>query len=115
MSTSSCSHDISSLSAYDPSPEDAEQYLKRFCTEMLPSFPFIRFHNSVNAPQLRQERPFLFYCIIVVASRSSPQRQALANDIKRMVMDQVISEHGANTTFLLGLLVLLSWLVVRAH
>jgi len=113
MSTISYSHDASTLSVYDPSPDDAEQYLKRFCTEMLPGFPFIRFQNSVSAQQLRQERPFLFYCITVVTSRSSPQRRALGNDIKRMVMDQAISEHGVNTTFLLGLLVLLSWLVVH--
>lgn len=61
----------------EPSPVEAEEYLINFHTCKSKYFPFVAIPSNTGAQQLRQERPFLWLCIMAVSSKSTAQQQLL--------------------------------------
>jgi hypothetical protein len=58
---------------FEPSLEEADEFLKIFRTQMMEYFPFIIMSTSTTAKELRLQRPFLWLCIMAVTSKSSVQ------------------------------------------
>ena len=94
----------------EPSSEEAEECLTYFRDNMLKYFAFL--HIPGEAKVLRQERPFLFLCIMAARSQSTRTKVALGERIKQILAQRVILDNdpGAiNLDLLLGLLTFLAW------
>ncbi|GLA30820.1 hypothetical protein AnigIFM63326_009255 [Aspergillus niger] len=97
----------SNLDSLEFSPEES---LDIFRTRMLQYFPFL--HLPSNAQWMRQERPFLFLCIMAVTCPSIPTKLALGEKIRKIATERMFlsSDPGAvNLDLLLGLLTVLAW------
>ncbi|RDW65074.1 hypothetical protein BP6252_10725 [Coleophoma cylindrospora] len=95
--------------AVEISPVDAEEYLANFRTLNLKYFPFCYISPAAGAQQLRQERPFLWLCIMAVSSKSKPQQQLLTSKIRQTVAQEIVVNSEKNIDLLLGLLVFIGW------
>ncbi|KAJ9133831.1 Transcriptional regulator WAR1 [Pleurostoma richardsiae] len=87
----------------------AEQNLTVFRTYMLRYFPFVYIPTNTTASELRQARPFLWFCIMAITTRSLPQQISLGERIRRIVAQKVVVESERSIDILLGLLCYLGW------
>ena len=78
---------------------------------MMTYFPFIFVQHSITAYDLRCERPFLWLCIMSIASKSSAQQKALQEEIKITMGREILVEGRNNIDLLLGVLVFVAWCV----
>ena len=101
-----------SFDAAEPSPLEAEEYLTLFHTYKSMYFPFVFIPSTTTAQQLRQERPFLWLCIMMVASKSTSQQQVLGSRVRDFIAREMILKSGQNIDLLLGLLASIAWHVV---
>lgn len=93
----------------EPSSDEAEEYLKSFRTHMAAYFPFILLPEPATAHELRRDRPFLWLCIMSVASKSSAQQKALGHELKITMGREVLVEGKNNIDLLLGIMVFVAW------
>ena len=93
----------------EPSPHEAEQYLTAFRTHKAKYFPFVYIPSNTTAPQLRQARPFLWLCIMAIASKSTSQQQVLGGEIRRLLAQEMLLKSGQTVDLLLGLLAYIGW------
>ena len=93
----------------EPSPLEAEQFLKIFRIHKSEYFPFVHIPPTITANQLRQERPFLWLCVMMVASRSASQQQALGNKVRDKLAQEMVVKSEQNMDLLLGLLAYIGW------
>jgi hypothetical protein len=99
---------------FEPPMAEADENLKTFRTCRLKHFPFINWPESVSSQELRQERPFLWFCIMAVSSKSSVQQMAFGEEIRSILGRQVLVESEKTLDLLLGLLTYLAWYVSLA-
>ena len=95
--------------SFEPTPDEAEDYLKRFRPNITTYFPFILVPKSTTAQELRRDRPFLWLCIMSVASKSTVQQKALGREIKITMGREILVEGKNNIDLLLGILVFVAW------
>lgn len=93
----------------EPSPVVAEEYLATFHTYKSKYFPFVYIPPTTTAPQLRQERPFLWLCIMTIASRSTSQQQVLGNKVRDTLAQEMLLKSEQSIDLLLGLLAYIGW------
>ncbi len=106
----SCNSPASVLhDAVEPSPVEAEEYLSTFRTHKSKYFPFVYIPSTTTAQQLRQERPFLWLCIMTIASRSTSQQQVLGSKVRNILAQEMLLKSGQNVDLLLGLLAYIGW------
>jgi hypothetical protein len=87
--------------------EDAEMsniLFKRFRDEMSPCFPFIVLSPSMTADQLRQERPFLFSCIVAISCHDTAQQLQLGKQVIKQLAERMVVNTERNLDLLLGIL-----------
>ena len=101
--------DFSPISGLEPSLDEAEEFLGSFRPHMATYFPFIIIPESTTAQELRRYRPFLWLCVMSVASKSTPQQKALAKEIKITIGREVFVEGKNNIDLLLGMMVFVAW------
>jgi hypothetical protein len=77
---------------FKPSLAEADKRLRTFRTYKLKHFPFLTLSESVTSQELRQERPFLWFCIMAVSSNSSVQLMTLGREIRSILGRQVLLE-----------------------
>ncbi|KAK1993065.1 hypothetical protein LX36DRAFT_268945 [Colletotrichum falcatum] len=92
-----------------PSPAEAETMFEGFRDRSLKAFPFMCFGDATTARALRAERPFLWLCVMTVASRVTSQQLALGRRVRQIVSQKVILENERSMDHLLGILVILGW------
>ncbi|EXJ81083.1 hypothetical protein A1O3_07371 [Capronia epimyces CBS 606.96] len=96
-----------------PSPEEAEECLAIFRTQMLRYLAFLHLPPDMSAQQLHAQRPFLFLCITTVTTKSTEKRQAFGHEVRQTIARRMLIEDGQNIDIdidlLLGLLVFLAW------
>lgn len=97
------------ISGSEPSSEEAEACLKTFRLHMATYFPFIIVPESTTAQDLHRDRPFLWLCIMSVASKSTIQQKALGREIKISMGREILVEGKNNIDLLLGMLVFVAW------
>ena len=93
----------------EPSPAEAEECLLHFRKYKSKYVPFIYIPLTTNAQQLRQERPFLWLCIMTVASKSTLQQQILGRKIRSIIAQEMVVQSERNIDLLLGILTFSSW------
>ncbi|KAG7056027.1 Zn(II)2Cys6 transcription factor [Colletotrichum scovillei] len=98
-----------------PSPDEAEALFEAFRGQNLKYFPFLNFKATMTAEELRGERPFLWICVMTVASRVSSQQLALGQRVRQIVSHKLLVENERSIDYLLGLLVILGWCLFRAN
>ena len=96
----------------EPSPLQAEEYLTLYHTYKSIYLPFVSIPSVTTARQLREERPFLWLCIMTVASRSTQQQQLLGKKVRDTIAQEMISKSSQNLDLLLGLLAYIAWQVL---
>ena len=101
--------DFSPISGLEPSPDEAEGILRSFRPHMATYFPFIIIPESTTAQELRRYRPFLWLCLMSVASKSTAQQKALAKEVKITMGRELFVEGKNNIDLLLGLMVFVAW------
>ncbi|KAL8974781.1 MAG: hypothetical protein Q9197_000989 [Variospora fuerteventurae] len=95
--------------ALEPSLEDAETYLRRFRTDFIKYLPFIVIVPSVSAQQLRQTSPFLWLCIMTVASTRSSQQVTLSREVRQLFGREAYLGGTRSMDLLLACLVYATW------
>ena len=95
--------------AAEPSPVVAEECFATFHAYKSKYFPFVYIPPATTAPQLRQERPFLWLCIMTIASRSTSQQQVLGNKIRDTLAQEMLLKSEQSIDLLLGLLAYIGW------
>lgn len=98
--------------AIGPSAVEAEQYLTTFNTHKAKYFPFVYISSTVTAQQLRQERPFLWLCVMMIASRSTSQQQVLGSHIQHIIVQKMLLKSEQSIDLLLGLLAFIGWYAI---
>lgn len=106
--------DTSPWLSFKLSPVEAEENWKTFRSQMLPVFRFMDMPETTTPQRLRQDCPLLFLAIMAVTSKPLSQRRALGQDMKRIVIQELMSERERDITSLQALLVFLAWLVVAS-
>ncbi|CAM1503516.1 Fc.00g011070.m01.CDS01 [Cosmosporella sp. VM-42] len=101
----------SAITAYigEPSISEAEEYFHTFRTRMLQFFPIVTFGVTDTSQTLKEERPFLWLCIMAVACNSTPQQFAIGESVKEVVAREMICRSRKNTDLLVGLLIFTAW------
>ena len=102
-------HSTSIFNIDDPLPLESENCFKQFQATKLKYFPFVHFPPTVGAHQVRQEKPFLWLCIMAISLNSTAQHQILADKIKQIVAEQMVVQSEKSIDFLLGLLAFIGW------
>ena len=93
----------------EPSPVVAEEYLAIFHAYKSKYFPFVYIPPTTTASQVRQDRPFLWLCIMTIASRSTSQQQVLGNKIRGTLAQKMLLKSEQSIDLLLGLLAYIGW------
>jgi hypothetical protein len=102
--------DIFSTHPY-PTVEEANELLSFFASRMLPAFPFMKMPLYEHSVEFHKEHPFLYLCIIAVASKSTEQQLALGSIIRSTIGQKMLVESERTIDLLQGLLVYSGWLV----
>ena len=63
----------------------------------------------MTAQELRRDRPFLWLCLMSVASRSTVQQKALAKEMKITLGREILVEGKNNIDLLLGIILFVAW------
>ena len=100
------------MDSSEPSFDEAEECLNFFRTSMTTYFPFVLVSDSMTARELRHDRPFLWLCIMSIASKSTVQQRTLAREIRITMGRELLVEGRNNIDLLLGILVFLAWYVL---
>jgi len=94
---------------FEPSVAEEDDNLKTFKAIKLKRFPFIILPESQTAQGLRQERPFLWLCIMAVSSKSSVQQVALEKELRTIIGRQLLLEGDKTLDLLLGVMTYIAW------
>lgn len=93
------------------SRNDDENLLKFFTTRMVHLFPFVIVSTDISAQQLRQERPFFFLCLSMVACQKASRQREMSTTIQKYVAEHIILRNERSLDLLQGLLVFLAWFI----
>ncbi|KAI1380534.1 hypothetical protein F4677DRAFT_441846 [Hypoxylon crocopeplum] len=91
------------------SPDEAEQSLTVFRSQMQHHLAFVHIPPDLTAEQLRKTRPFLFRAIVAVTSPSTHQKMARGKELKRVLAHNAIVENQSSLDLLLSLLTYVAW------
>lgn len=91
------------------SPERAEQTIIDFRRSNLRFFPFLHIPHHVTAHQLRQEKPFLWLCIMAVSVPGYAKRDHLFTKITELIFREVFVDVLPTMDILQGLMTFISW------
>ena len=94
---------------YEPTVSEAQGYLDVFTTKQVKYFPFVNILPDTTAEQLRQERPFLWLCIMAISTKIIAQQQALNKRIRDLIAQRLLLESEHSLDLLLGLLAFIGW------
>lgn len=94
-------------------PENlAEEQLYTFRSAFLPMFPFVHLPFTMSAFQFRRQKPFLWFVMICLTTKSVSQQFAMSEKIWGIISRTIVSEHMAGLDLLLGVLCFAAWFVL---
>ncbi|KAJ5082899.1 hypothetical protein N7532_011942 [Penicillium argentinense] len=111
LSSGMSSTAFSDESAANPSDREGQFLLKIFTTSMVPLFPFVVIPPHMTADQLRQEKPFLFLAISMVACQSASRQREISKMVKDYIAEKIVIRNERSLDLLQGLLVHLAWYI----
>ncbi|KAH6890687.1 hypothetical protein B0T10DRAFT_561185 [Thelonectria olida] len=87
----------------------ADEQLILFRRAFIPLFPFVHLPDSMQASELRREKPFLWLVIMALTCKSVSKQFEMADTVWKVISTRVVSEHHANLDLLLGIICFASW------
>jgi hypothetical protein len=78
--------------------------LNRFRDEMSPFFPFVILSPSVTADQLREQRPFLFLCVMAISCHDTAQQLYFGKQVTKQLAERMVVNTERSLDLLLGIL-----------
>ncbi|KAK5655154.1 hypothetical protein OQA88_6053 [Cercophora sp. LCS_1] len=99
---------LSAPSVEEESETEVEECLTRFRAQ-LQYFPFVHLPAEVTVSELRDSRPFLWKCIMAIATLSVTKQRALGLQIHKLAAERLVVNHERTMDLLLGLLGYLAW------
>ncbi|KAJ5713761.1 uncharacterized protein N7483_010942 [Penicillium malachiteum] len=90
-------------------PERAEQTIHEFRRRNLKVLPFLHIPPHVTSQQLRQDKPFLWLCIMAVSTPGYNQREKLFSKITELVFHEIFIEVAPSIDILQGIMTFISW------
>lgn len=97
--------------ATTPSEQEGYVFMEVFRTRMVPLFPFIVIPDDMTSEQLRQEKPFLYLNISMVACQESVRQREISGIVKEYVAEHIVLRGEHSVDLLQGLLVHLAWFI----
>ena len=97
--------------AATPSDHEAQSFMEIFSTRMVPLFPFIVVPAHMTAEQLREEKPFLYLNISVVACQEASRQREILSVVREYVAEHIVLRGEHNLDLLQGLMVHLAWYI----
>ncbi|CAI7607533.1 unnamed protein product [Penicillium pancosmium] len=94
-----------------PSEKEGELLLEHFSTKMVHLFPFIVIPTGLTAEKLRQEKPFLFLNLAMVACQDASRQREFSKTVKEYVAEHIVLRSEQSLDLLQGLLVFLAWFI----
>jgi hypothetical protein len=91
------------------SPSEAEEVLFDFRTQKLKFLPCIYILATTTPEEMLQERPFLWHCIVAMASKSTAQQQVLVAKVRETLNQRMLHESEGSLDLLLGILAFIAW------
>lgn len=96
-----------------PGPEDISDVEADNCfayfRSKLKYFPFMHIPSDLTVTRLREERPFLWLCILAVSTKSSARQISLGSKIRRLIAEKLLIHHERSIELLLGMLAFQGW------
>ncbi|GKU11314.1 unnamed protein product [Fusarium langsethiae] len=105
-SPSCIEEDTSSLP--EPTPEEAEIYLRKF-KAWLEKFPCVVLLHDMTAAALRREKPFLWLCIMNITSMSVEQQIKMKDRVRQEIATRIIINHERSMDCLQGIICYVTW------
>lgn len=90
-------------------PENADDLLHTFKTEMRTSFPFVYIPDDLTAEELRRTRPLLFLSVMAVTTRMTSQQRFLSTLLMKVLSERVILGAERNLDLLFATLTHTGW------
>lgn len=88
---------------------DGQEILRDFCTLKQAHLPFLTLDPESSAATLRDEKPFLWLCIVAVSVKSTLKQQHLYGEIRSIIANSMVVQLERSVELLQGLLVCIAW------
>lgn len=92
----------------EPTPAEAETYLDKFRL-WLSHFPCILMPPEMTAARLKEEKPFLWLCIMNITSMSVPQHLLIKERVRSELASRIVMGQERGMDVLQGLVVYIGW------
>lgn len=90
-------------------PDIAENIISDFRKQNLKLLPFLHIASHVTSEQLRNDKPFLWLCIMAISTPGESKRNLLFTKITDLIHQEVIVGVSPSMDILLGLMTFISW------
>lgn len=93
--------------------EEADELLLLFRERYLECFPCIYIPPDVTSSQLREEKPFVWFSIMMVASQTTALQFAMCAIWQKILGQKIVIEHDKQIDYVQGIVIFLGWLVAQ--
>ncbi|KAJ5746423.1 hypothetical protein N7520_011605 [Penicillium odoratum] len=100
---------VDACTALQISPEIAEKTINDFRKQNLKMLPFLHIPPHVTSQQLRNDKPFLWLCIMAVCTPGESKRNSLFAKVTDLFHQELILGSSPSMDILLGTMTYVSW------
>lgn len=93
----------------------AEEQLTLFRDRYLQCFPCIYIPPDMTSEQLREEKPFTWFTIMMMSCQTSSLQYGMGSVWQRIISQKIVVEHEKNIDLLQGMVIFLAWSVSPHH
>jgi hypothetical protein len=93
------------------SQRQGDEQLKLFREQYLMCFPCVHIPSEVNSEQLREEKPFTWFTIMMVTCQTSSLQFGMGALWQKIISQKIVIEHEKSIDLLQGMIVFLGWSV----
>ncbi|KAJ5545930.1 hypothetical protein N7494_003515 [Penicillium frequentans] len=90
-------------------PDIAEKNIDDFRKQNLKLLPFMHLPSHVTSQQLRNDKPFLWLCIMAITTPGESKRNILFTKVTDLIHQEIIVGVSPSMDILLGLMTFVSW------
>ncbi|OIW24686.1 hypothetical protein CONLIGDRAFT_584386, partial [Coniochaeta ligniaria NRRL 30616] len=88
---------------------EAEEQLALFREQYLQCFPCIYIPSNMTSDQLRDEKPFTWFTIMMMSCQTSSLQYGMGSVWQRIISQKIVVEHEKSIDILQGMIIFLAW------
>jgi hypothetical protein len=88
---------------------EAEEHLLFFRDRYLECFPCFYIPPGTTSAQLRREKPFSWFTMMMVSCQSSAMQFSMGDIWRKIIAQKIVVEHEKNMDVLQGMIIMLAW------